>query len=172
MTPAQKVELIQGYLARRPDLRVGIETGLWNGTGSLDKIHGLRSTIVIDIDPENCRLAEPSYSRVILGDSAVQLAKLLDLDYGGAVREPALFWLDAHKLEEYDGEDSCPLLDELRAIVAWPHASRSVVLIDDVRLLTDRASGYPTPAQVGEVIEGIGWLTESNDDVMALLTDQ
>lgn len=166
MTPAEKVALIRDYAGRYPQLRVFVETGLWQGGGSWEGVRDLfYCCYAIDLDESNVEEAIGKGLQVgYVGDSADWLPELLQhLD------EPALFWLDAHCMSEYDGEDSCPLLAELAAIVAWPYAADSVVLIDDARLLG--RPGYPTHDQLYALAERgyyRRWLWISKDDVIRL----
>ena len=165
MNQQEKVEYLRELAGRRPDLRIFIETGLYgrrgSGTSLTDRFDWLYA---IDLDPDNCEHAE-GYTRAVCGDSAVELPRLL-----ARLTDPALFWLDAHLLVEYDDEDACPLIAELQAIVAWPEAHRSIIAIDDIRLLSDRASGYPTLDEVRAVVAGVGWIEEAGDDVFAFVS--
>lgn len=151
--------------AERYGLEVAIETGLWHGHGTVEKLPAdvCPERIAIDISEDNCALAEPNYTYTYCGDSGQLLRLVLVM-----IDRPALFWLDAHWVEEFDGqtENPCPLLEELRAISKWEHAAASVVLIDDARLLgTER--GYPVLPEVLEA--GRLWnAAMPTDDILRL----
>lgn len=174
MNQQEKVELLRGYLRRRPDIRTLVETGLWNGRGSgMGVLDLIDEYYVIDIDQENVERADQFLIEqgfplrfIYCGDSAVWMRRILT-----TIEQSALFWLDAHRLSEYDGEDSCPLLAELAAIVGWEHGPRSVIVIDDVRLFSDRGNDYfPSMEQVRGAVAGVGYLVESHDDVIAFMS--
>ena len=167
MTPAEKVQLIRGYAGRYPGLRVFIETGLWQGTGSWEGVRDLfETTIVVDLQESNVEAAEKKgVGFGLVGDSGRALPGLLR-----QIDRPALFWLDAHLMEEYDAEgDACPLLAELDAIVHWKYGAGSLILIDDMRLMDGGRAGYPTREQIDQVVSGVGWPREETDDILALL---
>jgi hypothetical protein len=156
----EKTAVIREYQLRYA-LPVLIETGLYNGRGSGMAIRDLFDRYyVIDNNPENTRAAQNAGFRAITGDSAETLDVLLRLDVFG----PAIFWLDAHYIG-LDGEpDECPLLGELDAILAWEHAPQSVVLIDDVRMMTG-AIGWPMLAEVVEKASVV-WNCNTQDDIL------
>ena len=97
------------------------------------------------------------------GDSAYLLPMLLASRNG-----PAFFWLDAHLVEEAYEENSSPLDAELAAILAWPHAAGSVVLIDDVRMMG--REGWPAVRGVLEqaYVRPGHWAMEVKDDILRL----
>lgn len=160
-----KVQVLRDYL-QKTGLRTLVETGLYEGAGSGGGcIDLLDSLVIIDISPENCDKAGRNYpsARVIQGDSAEVLPAILP-DLG-----PALFWLDAHYVVDYDTEDvldkyPVPLIRELSAIVSWQHAPQSVVLVDDVRLFG--AYGWPTLDDVLALADR--WNATVKDDILRL----
>ena len=91
----------------------------------------------------------------VLGDSRQVLKQVCSRLTG-----PALFWLDAHWSagETYGEGDECPLLAELKAIVAseWPH----YIFIDDAHMFLSppprphRVEQWPT---IGEVFAALQW---------------
>lgn len=121
---------------------------------------------VVDNDPRNCSAArgnDPS-ATVVDGDSGSVLPLILaDLD------SSALFWLDAHSWvgpEFGDNPPGSPLLAELDAILAWPHAATSVVLVDDLRLMDPPLLGWPTLASI--LSRTAIWECEEADDILRL----
>jgi hypothetical protein len=165
LTQAGKVALLRSYAA---GYNTFIETGIYNGHGSGHEMTDLFPHIfMLDLDIANC-VAARRYPQILCypGDSAVTLPLLLE-----ATPAPALFWLDAHLVAEYDGEaalheNPCPLLAELRAILAWEHAAASTVLIDDVRLMGEEP-GWPTLFEV-EAITSVWRGYQNADDVIRL----
>jgi hypothetical protein len=166
LTQAGKVALLRSYAAGYSTF---IETGIYNGHGSGHEMTDLFPRIhMLDLDVENCMAARrPPQILCYPGDSGANLPAVLEY-----VREPAMFWLDAHLVAEYDGEaalheNPCPLLAELRAILAWEHAVKSTVLIDDVRLMGVEP-GWPTLNEVLGQTAGERWTPAEADDVLRL----
>lgn len=160
---AAKLDVLRDYATRYP-CGVFIETGLYGGRGSgMALLDLFRRYIAVDIDPANCDAAcEVSpHAEIWQGDSGSELPPIL-----AGVSEPAMFWLDAHVVcEPDDPAGHSPLLAEIAAILAWPHAAQSVVLIDDVRLMG--TAGWPTEAQVWDAI-GDSWASEIREDIWRL----
>ena len=131
-------------IARRYGTRVLVETGTnWGNTvasslGAFDVIYSIE---LFDELYEKAvrRFARHPKVKLRHGDSAHELPRILD-----ELREPALFWLDAH----YSGDDTAradvdtPIVQELNTISTHPE-QRHVILIDDARLF-DGTNGYPT----------------------------
>ena len=114
------------------------------------------------------RFARRRKVRLHHGDSAQMLSRILD-----ELREPALFWLDAH----YSGDGTArsdidtPIMQELKVISRHP-VSGHVILIDDARLF-DGASGYPTIDVVRELSKTL-WPTHQftlDVDVLVIVPD-
>lgn len=132
-------------ILRRFAARVFVETGSYLGDGvqaALDA--GFERVVTIEADRASwervrARFADDPRVTTILGDSADLLAAAVD-----DVREPAVFWLDAHWSGDGTGgrppiRDSCvysPVIDELEVIGAHPVKGHTV-LIDDVRVFRD-----------------------------------
>lgn len=154
---AAKQEVLAEYFDRYPRKFV-VETGCWNGYGSCLQFADRAEVFVIEAVPEFCVTARKSAWTVIEGDSALELPKLLTI-----LPEPAFFWLDAHLVAEAGEENHSPLLEELDAILAWPHAAESVILIDDLRM--HGREGWPTVAQVWKVCAGT-WSLEEGQDIL------
>lgn len=164
-----KSGLLREYVGRYrcPTL---IETGLYNGAGSgmPIKAAGVVSRyIAIDWQRENVEHARGLGFEAYCGDSAEVLASLLTehLD----IESPALFWLDAHALDEGEGSPQvCPLLGELDAIIASRYARSSVVLIDDLWGMGS-LHGWPTMDELRERVDAAGcWDRDEAGGVMRL----
>ena len=161
-----KVDLIGRYLADS-GRRVMVETGLYGGGGSgMNFVDRLDLYVILDMDAENCLTARANFPAavVVSGDSGKTLPGLLE-----RLHVPALFWLDAHLVADIDETAAldkwpCPLLDELAAIHAWPHAYTSTILIDDVRLFG--SYGWPNRADVLAACHG--WQLAEADDILRL----
>jgi hypothetical protein len=176
----QKTELLRSY-GIAYELRILVETGLWNGHGSgMPIARGFDRYVAVDAQQANWQRAKDAGFEAHFGSSAIVLPYLLGrranmmrepaerLD-----RNPALFWLDAHYVVEGDdflAANPSPLLAELRAILEWPHAPRSVVLVDDVRMLG--APGWPTRDEIAATLDTFGdnpWEAREVDDVLRLV---
>lgn len=157
----EKRALLAHYKAEH-GLNIGVETGIYQGGGSLMGL-GFDLLYLLDFQLDNCKEAKVRCPEaiVVCGDSRWTLPTVANRLPG-----PALFWLDAHWVEEYDQELSasfpCPLLDELAAI---PRDQGHVVLIDDLRLLGNE-TGWPTLGEVRAATEGFAVLEA--DDIMRL----
>jgi hypothetical protein len=117
-----------------------------------------------------CEVFNPfPHVRCLQGDSADVLRTVLE-----ELREPALFWLDAH----YDGVGSArgsidtPIRTELALILS--HNCRHVVLIDDARLFMEGAEhtedfkDYPSLSWVRDLATEHGYQYELHLDVIRL----
>jgi hypothetical protein len=131
-------------IARRSGMRVMVETGTNFGhtvAASLSSFEIIHTVELFDPLYENAQRRFARFPKVKLhhGDSAHELPLIL-----AELREPALFWLDAH----YSGDGTAraaidtPIVQELQTISN--HAVKNhVILIDDARLF-DGTNGYPT----------------------------
>jgi hypothetical protein len=140
---AFKRQLIR-ELARRFGTRVLVETGTnWGHTvaASLSTFDAIYSIELLDELYEHARRRFSRNPKVRLrhGDSAQELTRILD-----EVREPALFWLDAHYSGDGTarGDRDTPIMQELQSI-SQHHLKKHVILIDDARLF-DGTTDYPT----------------------------
>lgn len=157
----EKIQVLRAY-ASEYKLTTMVETGLYNGSGSGMQMRDLiEQYIVVDIDIEQIKAAKSrGADKVWWGDSAEQMPRLLRTLDG-----PALFWLDAHLVAEAGEQNSSSLSGELAAILAWPHAAASVILIDDLRMFG--REGWPTLTGLREQVAGWWELLEA-DDIMRL----
>jgi hypothetical protein len=129
--PDIKVRAIKRY-ARDYRLDCFIETGTFLGATTAAMASAVRRCITIELSPELHAQATARFAgsnvTCIHGDSGTYLAAVMrDL------REPALFWLDAHAsggITTHAGYN--PLAKELATIFAHDIAGH-VVLVDDVR---------------------------------------
>jgi hypothetical protein len=157
---AGKQEVLLDYWQRFGPFKFVIETGIWQGRGSCMEFRSSATEYVgIEVDNESAAQARADGWDVRTGDSAHWLPVLL-----ASRNAPAFFWLDAHLVAEAGEENHSPLIDELAAILGWPHAAESVVLVDDVRMMG--RDGWPTIVDVLQRV-GIGHLGTWDADVRA-----
>jgi hypothetical protein len=141
--PVFKQQLIRD-LARRHGLQVLVETGTYSGATVAACLGAFARLYSVELSAELHAAARRRFAlwpkvKLYQGDSARELARILD-----ELREPALFWLDAH----YSGQDTAradsdtPVVQELQMIARHPVRDH-VILIDDARLF-DGTNGYPT----------------------------
>lgn len=161
-----KQQLLRDYWRRFGPFRFVIETGVWNGSGSCMQFAGEAKYVAVEVNEESARAGRAAGYDVRTGSSEEWLPFLLSSRDG-----PALFWLDAHLVAEAGEENHSPLLEELRAILAWPHAAGSVVLVDDVRMMG--RPGWPSLLDVWNLWpdnngpEGV-WRWDVRDDILRL----
>lgn len=130
--PEVKASALMGY--KTDDLNIFVETGTEFGTmikmigDNFDKIY----TIELNKDLYNKAVQlfkGKEHIKLIQGDSSTEIHKIL-LE----LKEPALFWLDAHGPGSMTvrNPQHCPVEKELEAIFAH-HVKRHVILVDDAR---------------------------------------
>ncbi|HZS25114.1 MAG TPA: hypothetical protein VFA30_09035 [Gaiellaceae bacterium] len=144
-------------LAATHGLRVLVETGTYMGETAWALRRSFDRIETIELEPTLARLARIRFARtanvrVHEGDSAAVLPEILT-----ELREPALFWLDAHPSTDRTARGGpVPLRAELEAIAAHPVPGH-VVAVDDLPYLG--TPGYPEPAALalpGYVLEASG----------------
>jgi hypothetical protein len=85
------------------------------------------------------------------------------------VKEPCLFWLDAHYSggSTAKGDFETPIMQELQCILGHQLAESHVVLIDDARCFVGR-NDYPALDELRQFILGIyaGWIFEVENDII------
>jgi hypothetical protein len=129
--------------ARRFGTRVFVETGTFRGDMLFHLRRRFRRLYSVELDPALHAAAVRRFARLphvtlLRGDSADVLPAVL-----AELREPALFWLDAH----YSGGVTAraavdtPIVQELERIFAHPVRDH-VILVDDAHEFVG-ANGYP-----------------------------
>ncbi len=116
---------------------VFVETGTYIGhTTEVAAKLGFKKIYTIELakhyyETSKAKLALYKQIECILGDSQIELSKILD-----NINETALFWLDGHFSggDTGQGIDAVPLYKELE-IIQKHHIKNHVLLIDDIRLL-------------------------------------
>jgi len=138
-----KEKIIKHY-ASKFGVKLFIETGTYMGE-MIDALLNVFSKIVsIELDAQLANRAKLRYRdyphvTILEGDSGKVLPEILP-----AIKEPCLFWLDAH----YSGEGTAkgdletPILRELACIMNHPYQNH-VVLIDDASAFGTN-SHYPS----------------------------
>jgi hypothetical protein len=143
--PLVKQAIVKDY-QRRFGMRVFVETGTFAGD-MLDAMLGRFDHLVsIELDDTwYARAVERFANRpdvaLVHGDSGTRLGDVL-----GGLKEPALFWLDAHYSGPLTARGSLdsPIAQELAQIAVHPVRGH-VVLIDDMRGFNG-TGGYPDVA--------------------------
>ncbi len=145
-----KVGIVLDY-ARRAGIRTLVETGTCRGAMVSKCARAFDKIFTIELDPVLARLAGSRLARfahvhVRQGDSGRLLREILAI-----VREPCLFWLDAHWSggDTAMGDTETPLVEELQAIIDHGHPGH-VVLIDDARMFGTGV--YPTQAGIEAIL--------------------
>jgi hypothetical protein len=119
------------FLRSHHGVKTFVETGTYLGAGTAFGVEVFPEVFSIEVSPEFHGKAKASlegtHARLILGDSRVELPKIV-----GGLTGPAVFWLDGHAGGGHFGpDDDCPLIEELTAIAASPH--EHFILVDDAR---------------------------------------
>ncbi len=172
-----KTTTLSAY-ARAYGLNVLVETGLDQGRGSGMDVN-ISRYVAIDYQQANVDMARASGFDARCGDSSSLLSAVL-----AELNESALIWLDAHGLdcgsqhpvlsEHFPGWELLPLLDELRAVAAWPYGLTSVVLIDDMPVIAQWVgvglTGEPTTAAFESFLDHLEmpWYRFLHDGILRL----
>jgi hypothetical protein len=137
-----KQEIVTAY-GERFGLHVLVETGTCSGTMVEAQRRKFRRIWSIELNPDlaqrcKTRFRSESSVEIVQGDSAIELPRFL-----ASLREPALFWLDAHYSGGVTakGDSETPIEAELTLVLS--HSDRHVVLVDDARYF-DGTHDYPT----------------------------
>jgi hypothetical protein len=152
----------------RFSLRLLIETGTFLG----DMVYAMRNQFdhIISIELGNVlylhavlRFIGQRHIRILHGDSTRVLVEIL-----GWLREPALFWLDAHYSGRVTakGNIETPIVEEVMAIVAHP-IKQHVILIDDARCFNG-VGDYPTLHTLRALVARPGFVFEVRDDIIRI----
>ena len=138
---------IVDLLRQHGGIRLCIEAGTYRGASTELLAARFDRVITIEASPALATAAERRLStfssvQVIHGDSSTVLPSVL-----AGLEQPALLWLDSHYCgpETYGVDRQCPVIDEIRTIVAA--APEHVVLIDDARLFLEPP---PLPLDAGQ----------------------
>jgi hypothetical protein len=114
-------------------VEVFVETGTFRGKTSIWASGVFKDVYTIENSRELFDSASGSLRRFrnihsLFGNSAVQLGNIVS-----EIKQPAIFWLDAHWCggSTYGDDDPCPLLDEIRIIKQ--SGINHIVMIDDAR---------------------------------------
>jgi hypothetical protein len=117
---------------QKPGVRVFVETGTYRGD-MIDRVGNRFEKIYsIELDEDLYDKAKQRFENrkninLLQGDSAVEIKKILEL-----LKEPALFWLDAHAPGKITAQNS-PTIGELASILS--HSVKDhTILIDDARM--------------------------------------
>lgn len=141
--PNRKQEALKIF-QERYSLTTLLETGTYLG----EMVHAMQNRFQkiysIELDPElyknaKKRFATAKHVTIYKGDSGKILPQILE-----KIREPVLFWLDAHYSEGITarGTIDTPIMKELESI--FDHQIKNhVILIDDARYFNG-TDGYPT----------------------------
>jgi len=151
---------IVDMLRQHGGIRLCIEAGTYRGASTEFLAARFDRVITIEASPALAaaaerRLARFSTVQVIHGDSSTVLPSVL-----AGLEQPALFWIDSHYCgpESYGVDRQCPVIDEIRTIVAA--APEHVVLIDDARLFLEPpplpldAAQWPSIGEICEAFAG------------------
>ena len=109
--------------------------------------------ISIEFDLKLAQSAKNKYSSmrhvtILQGDSGTLLPELL-----AGIKEPCLFWLDAHYSGGVTGQadSETPIVKEIKSILEHP-CSDHVILIDDAREFTGN-NNYPTLEELRQILK-------------------
>ena len=166
---AVKQAIVKEYEAkyRQP---VFIETGTYMGE-MIDAVLNLFPKIIsIEFDLKLAQRAKNKYSSmrhvtILQGDSGTLLPELL-----AGIKEPCLFWLDAHYSGGVTGQadSETPIVKEIKAILEHP-CSNHVILIDDAREFTGN-NNYPTLEELRQLLKDSrnDWRMKVDADVIRI----
>lgn len=149
---AYKQELLRTY-ARAYELNILVETGTYLGEMIEAMLNDFTEISSIELSNDlyaraKERFQENTNVNLFQGDSGQILPKMLK-----KVRQPALFWLDAHYSSGITskGALNTPIIDELEIISRHP-IKNHLILIDDSRLFVGK-DDYPTLIQVRQMVD-------------------
>jgi hypothetical protein len=153
--------------ARGHNVRVLVETGTCLGEMARKCSKYFKQIWTIELSETLAaeaakRLGKRRNVRVLRGESSGLLPQILT-----AIREPVVFWLDAHYSGGVTakGATECPLVRELQ-IIAEHACHDHIILIDDVRLMG--SGDYPSLKTVCELARRINprYRIEVRDDIL------
>jgi hypothetical protein len=151
------------HFAREFELHVLVEGGTNLGNMINAQKNRFRGIYSIERDDYLAARAKRKFAgqrniHLFQGDSAEVLPKIIQ-----TIKEPALFWLDAHW-----GAESAPIRQELECIYRHPIRNH-VLLIDDARYF-DGHGDYPSTEELRDQAtrEYPGSVVESKDDIVRI----
>ena len=153
--------------ARGHNVRVLVETGTCLGEMARKCSKHLKQIWTIELSETLAveaarRLARRRNVRVLCGENSGLLPQIL-----AGIREPVVFWLDAHYSGGVTakGATECPLERELQ-IIAEHACQDHIILIDDVRLMG--SGDYPSLDRVCELARRINptYRIDVRDDIL------
>jgi hypothetical protein len=153
--------------ARGHNVRVLVETGTCLGEMARKCSEHFLQIWTIELSEDLAaeatrRLAKRRNVRVLCGESVGLLQQIL-----ATIREPVVFWLDAHYSGGVTakGATECPLERELQVIAEHP-CHDHIILIDDVRLMG--SGDYPSLERICELARGINprYRIDVRDDIL------
>ncbi|MBM4294714.1 MAG: hypothetical protein FJ126_07420 [Deltaproteobacteria bacterium] len=157
-TPHIIKQLTVKKYARAFSLSTLIETGTHKGFMLYATKRIFKNLISIELDVplyEHARKRFANYPQItiIQGDSGQKLPEVL-----AALREPSLFWLDAHFAKGID----CPVAQEIEHIVRHPY--EHVILVDDAHFYTGEP-GTPSLESLEKMVNDLrpGWVFQVRD---------
>jgi len=151
-----------------------IETGTFQGGTTSWAAKHFKEVYTVENSKElhaqtSAKFSHLSNIKFLLGNSPAQLKQIFN-----ATHRPAILWLDAHWCGglTYGAHDECPLLDEIREVIA--SNQDHIILIDDARLFLKPPSTYHADDQwpgLNEIIplllEKKGYYTFTCEDIIA-----
>lgn len=153
--PEELVLLIKGDM----NVSTFIETGTYQGGTTIWAANHFEKVITIEQAQVFFEQVSEKYKHIanvnfLYGDSKDVLKRVLP-----QIREPAIFWLDAHwcSLGSYGENDECPLIEELDAIMAT--GVDHIIFIDDARYflspppLPHRIEQWPSLDQIIKTLQ-------------------
>ena len=168
-----KQSVVKEYALRFP---VGtlIETGTYLGFMVDAMKDRFRRIYSIELDEALYRRAARKFSRyghisILQGDSAEVLSRLLS-----SLREPCLFWLDAHHssgaaFKTARGTLETPIVSEITHVLSHAEARNHVLLVDDAREFTG-SNDYPTIPELRDLVGKMqpDFVMELRDDIIRI----
>lgn len=162
-----KEQLVRDYI-KNFSIDTFIETGTYEGIMVNAVYPHVKQVYSIELDDNLYEFARKHFKdtrnvHIYRGDSAKILPEILSYN----IKEPCLFWLDAHYSAGITakGDTETPVLAELKAILESPYDH--ILLIDDVRLFTGEGD-WPSVETIRKTILNArpDWIFEVKDDII------
>ncbi len=155
-------------LAREYGIKSFIETGTYQGKMVYALRHVFKKIYSIEIDKTLFthaveRFKHYPYIKIINGDSAIELGKILSSN-----NERFVFWLDGHYSAGNTGKSdlSTPIIKELDTI--FKTKNKHVIAIDDARLFNGK-DDYPKYSKIKEIANKNNYSSKIKKDIIILL---